>query len=133
MTVYIDSNIFFYAKIMDKRYGKACAKIISDVAKDEIDGIASVLMLLEVANALRKYGLVGEIKNEIDAIYSLRMKIVPVDDIIIRLASEIYDEVKISPYDCAHVATMRKFGVKEIISADKDFDKISGIKRIEPL
>lgn len=130
---YIDSNIFFYAKTMDRRYGKSCAKIVRNPAKGEIDGMASTLMLLEVANALRKYGLVGEVKDEIDAIYSLPMKIVPLNDTIIRWAGGIYDEVKISPYDCVHAATMKKFGVKEIISVNKDFDKVPNIKRIKPI
>lgn len=35
--------------------------------------------------------------------------------------------------DRAHLASMELQHIKEIISADKDFDNISGIKRIDPL
>ena len=56
----------------------------------------------------------------------------PVDDIITRWAGDVFQKVDISPYDCVHVATMRKLGVDKILSADKDFDKISGIQRIDP-
>ena len=130
--VYIDSNIFFYAKILDTRYGKTCTKIIGDIAKAELKAVASTLVVLEVANALRKYGLTNAVKDEIDAICSLGMVLSSVDDIIIRWAGDIYQKVGISPYDCVHAATMRKLGVTEILSADKDFDKISGIQRIDP-
>jgi len=35
--------------------------------------------------------------------------------------------------DHIHAATMEIQGIKEIISADKDFDAITGIVRIDPL
>jgi len=130
--VYIDSNIFFYAKILDTQYGESCTKIIEDITKAELKAVASTLVVLEVANALRKYGLTDAVKDEIDAICSLGMMLGPVDDVIIRWAGEIYNKVRISPYDCVHAATMRKLGITEILSADKDFDKISEIRRIDP-
>lgn len=55
-----------------------------------------------------------------------------VDDLVVRRASNIYQKVRISPYDCVHIATMRKLGVFEIITADRDFDKVSEIRRIDP-
>lgn len=130
--MYIDSNIFFYARILDTQYGESCTKIIEDITKAELKAAASTLVVLEIANALRKYGLTDAVKDEIDAICSLGMVLGPVDDIIIRWAGDIFQKVRISPYDCVHAATMKKLGVTEILSADKDFDKISGIKRIDP-
>jgi hypothetical protein len=130
--VYIDSNVFFYAKILDARYGEACAEIVENIAKAELEATASTLVVLETANALVRYGLTNAVKDEIDAICSLGMTLSPVDDIIIRWAGDIFRESGISPSDCVHVATMKKFGVTEILSADKDFDKISGIRRIDP-
>lgn len=130
--IYIDSNIFFYAKIMDRKYGKACAKVIEDIANGEIKACISPLVAIEVANALRKYGM-EDIKDTIDAILSLNITIHPLDEFIVRIAAEIFDEFGISPYDCIHVATMNADGIKEIISADKEFDEIKNIKRIDPL
>ncbi|MCD6474195.1 MAG: type II toxin-antitoxin system VapC family toxin [Thermoplasmata archaeon] len=83
-------------------------------------------------NPLRKYGIKG-IKDTIDAILSLDINVRPLDEIIIKMAAEIFDKFGISPYDCIHVATMNARGIKEIISADKEFDKITNIKRIDPL
>lgn len=130
--MYIDSNVFFYAKILDTRYGEACAKIVESIAKAELKAVASTLVVLETANALMKYGLMDAVKDEIDAICSLGMTLSPVDDIIIRWAGDIFQKIGISPYDCVHAATMRKLGVTEILSVDKDFDKISEIRRVDP-
>jgi len=47
--IYMDSNVFFYAKIMDRKYGKACAKILEDVANGKIKACISPLVAIEVA------------------------------------------------------------------------------------
>lgn len=34
--------------------------------------------------------------------------------------------------DCVHAAIMKRAGITDIISADKDFDKITWIRRLDP-
>ena len=133
MVVYfIDSNVFFYAKIFDREYGDACAKILDKIVKGELEVITSTLIAIELANALRKFGLGNEVKEVIDAVFSLDIRVFEVDSLDVRNAARIYDEFRISPYDCVHAAVMRKAGIVDIISADKDFDKIDWIKRRDP-
>lgn len=129
---FIDSNIFFYAKIMDKEYGKECARVLNEIAKGRLKAITSSLAIIELANALRKYGLSGEAKKVVDAIFSLDIQIFSVDSIDIRNAAEIFDKTRISPYDCTHLAVMKKAKINKIISADNEFEKISWIKRVDP-
>lgn len=131
MLTYVDSNVFFYAKILDAKYGETCVSIIKDIAKAKLKAAISVLVILEVANTLRKYGFRDEVKNEVDALYSLNMVVNDVDSAIIRGAVDLSYKTGISPYDCVHAVTMKKLGIRRIISADKDFDKI-GLERINP-
>ncbi|MEM2947848.1 MAG: type II toxin-antitoxin system VapC family toxin [Candidatus Bathyarchaeia archaeon] len=129
---FIDSNIFFYAKILDREYGDACAKILRKMERGEIKAVTSTLVIVELANALRKYGLSREVRAVVDAVFSLDIQVFEVDPLDVRIAAQIFDEFKISPYDCVHVAVMKKAGIEEIISADKDFDKINWIRRLDP-
>lgn len=129
---FIDSNVFFYAKIADREYGGACAKILEKVARGELKAVTSALVIIELVNALRKYGLGDEVKRVADAIFSLNISVHEVDPLDVRNAASIFDESRISPYDCAHAAVMKKVGIINIISADKDFDKIHWIKRLDP-
>ena len=133
MIVYfIDSNVFFYAKILDREFGDACAKILDKILKGELRVVTSVLVIIELANALRKYGLGEEVKNIIDAIFSLDIQVYEIDSLDVRTAATIFDESRISPYDCVHVAIMKKAGIVHMLSADKDFDKIAWIRRLDP-
>jgi len=129
---FVDSNVFFYAKVFDREYGSACAGVLGKIEKGDLEAVTSTLVVVELANALRKYGLSDEVKDVVDAVFSLDMRVFEVDSIDIRTAASIFDEFKISPYDCVHAAVMKKAGVVEIISADRDFDKIEWIKRRDP-
>ena len=128
----MDSNVFFYAKIQDKVFGKSCSRVLSGIASKEIDASTSALAALEVANALRKYGRPDEVTDEVRAIFSLGIDVYPLEPSDVREAAEIYLEAKISPYDCAHAAIMRRNGLSTIISADKEFDRVKWLKRVDP-
>jgi len=129
---FIDSNIFFYAKILDREYGESCAKILGRIDRGELKAATSTLVIIELANALRKYGLGKEAKNVVDAIFSLDLQVYEIEQLDVRNALRLFDEFGISPYDCVHVAVMKRAGITQIISADKDFDKIAGIQRLDP-
>jgi len=92
---------------------------------------SSDLVAVEVANALRKYGLAKEVTAEVRAIFSLGLEVYRLDATDVREAAEIFLEAYIGPYDCAHAAIMRRNGLKEIISADQEFDKINWLKRLD--
>ena len=48
------------------------------------------------------------------------------------LATEVMESDRLSFDDSTSVAAMRRLGIREIVSFDKDFDKIAGMTRIEP-
>ncbi len=130
---YFDSNIFFYAKIRDKKYGDACGRILHELVQGKISGATSTLALLETSNALRKYGRTSEIPDEVGAIYSLGLTIHELLNMDVRLATRIIADTDVNPYDCAHAAIMKRTGLRNIISADGHFEEIPEITRIDPL
>ncbi len=132
MKRFVDSNVFFYAKIMDGAYGKSCSNVLRMIAANELEASTSVLVPIEVANAMRKYGLAKAAAEEINAIFSLGVEVYDIEAADAREASQLLSEVDIGPYDCLHAAVMRREGLSEIISADKGFDKIKWLTRVDP-
>ena len=128
-TLYIDSNVFFYAKIMDRVFGEPCSRILTDVSSGNLQASTSALVPIEVANALRKYGLAKDIVAEVQAISSVGLEIYTLDLTDMLEAAEIYGATGISPYDCLHAAVMKKDGLNEIIFADTEFKKVPRMKR----
>jgi len=130
--VFIDSNIFFYSIIRDQKYGEASVDIITDIYDKKLVAATTSLVLLEVANALRKYK-VPQIWRRIRAILSLPVKIIEMDISTIKKAIKLAERYRMSPYDAAHIIACMDKGINTIISADKEFDKIKEIKRVDPL
>ena len=130
---YIDSNIFFYAKINDAKYGRSSGGILELISKAKVTAATSSLVLLEVSNSMVKYGLSKEVKQEIAAIISLPLRLEDLESTDASNATRLFEDHRISPYDCAHVAIMQRIGSTQIVSADKDFDRVQEIDRIDPL
>ena len=130
--VFIDSNVFFYSIIGDSKYGKACSKILLDVSERKIEAFISPLILLEVANSLRKFR-VSSIRDRIRAIISLPIHVVDLNRLDIYEGVELAERYNLSPYDATHVVVASRIGVQYILSADKDFDKVAEVNRIDPL
>ncbi|AHC51952.1 twitching motility protein PilT [Sulfolobus acidocaldarius SUSAZ] len=116
MIFFIDSNIFVYSKINDKKYGECCKRIVRDIYAGKINGVIDSVNLLEIANALRKLGI-RDVEEEILAILSLPIRVVDVrkEDVV-----EAVKHEGLSPYDSLHLLIAKRFEAK-IISADKDF------------
>ena len=130
---YIDSNVFANAALADRRYGAACLRVLGDLHTGRIAGVASSLVLLELANALRKF---GRPKMAGEAVASARALLAGLFDMDAELAEDgvrAAAEAGKDPSDGLHVATMRKHGLASVISTDADFDKFPGIRRIDPV
>ena len=137
--MYLDTNVIIYSIENHPKYGKACAKILSDIENENLHASSSMLVLIETINVIQKLNKIlnGEgkkqliIRDNIDAILSLPIKWLDINFPVIRRASE-YD-YKISGVDYIHIATMEINSIKKIISADDELDKVDSIKRIDPL
>lgn len=130
---YLDSNIFFYAKIRDRKYGDGCAHILNWLVEGKLSGATSTLALVETSNALRKYGRSSDVPEEVEAIYSLGLTVHELLNVDIRLATEIFAQTRVNPYDCTHAAVMKRNGIRKILSADTHFEDIPGITQTDPL
>ena len=136
---YLDTNIIIYAIENNPKYGKSCKKILLDIESNKVKVCASILVLSEIINALSKINnlLRNErkkelnVENNINAILSLPITWLDLNFYVIKRASS-YD-YKISGADYTHVATMELNSINEIITADEDFNKVSILKRIDPL
>lgn len=125
MKYFLDSNIFVYAKINDRVYGECCQRIVRMVYEGRIGALIDSVVLLEVANALRKLGI-KDVEDEVLAILSLPIMVVEItkEDITQAIRNQT-----LLPYDAVHSMISRRARAK-IISADKDFDAAGD--RIDP-
>jgi len=130
---YLDTNIWIYAIMAHPKYGKKCMQILEGLEKGALEAVISVQVLSEVANVLyRRFGIRDTV-NHVGAILSYPLKVIDLTPDIVVRATEYSRDYGILPYDGIHVASALSSLVTEILSADKELDKVGTIKRIDPL
>lgn len=134
MRIFIDTNIPMYAAGKPNVYKDRCKEIITWVASGQLDVVTDAEVFQEI---LYRYFHIRRMKSgrQIFAEFKLIMDtVLPVRSEEVFLAEALLKTYpEIPPRDLLHVAVMRLNGVQEILSADKDFDSIEGIKRLDPL
>lgn len=134
---YLDTNIIVYAIENHPKYGKPCKKILEDIYNKKQKACSSFLVLIELINVLVKLNrtLPEEkqlnIRKNIEAVTSLPIIWLDIDLFILERAAEY--TYRVSGVDYIHIALMEVNMVSSVISADTELDKISFIKRIDPL
>ncbi len=131
---FVDANIFLRHLLQDHfDHSPRATQFISRLEAREAQGETSTTVLAEVVFVLeRTYKRPkGAIQRAILELMALPGLSIPGADLI-RSALELYVRLNISYGDAFNAVQMSRRGMSEVVSFDKDFDRIPGITRIEP-
>ncbi|MEM3041145.1 MAG: type II toxin-antitoxin system VapC family toxin [Nitrososphaerota archaeon] len=132
MVRFIDSNIFIYHIDRNPVFGEASQKILQRVESGE-EAVSSTLVLEEVFIHVEQEYSARDIPSVLYSILSyVNLRIVPytVEDML--RAAEILEDAGFAlDWDDAIIAAvMERFGLKEIYSNDRHFDRVPSIRRV---
>jgi len=139
---FLDVNVFIYAyykpkrKLTDKekKMKEEAKKIIRNISEGKEEVATTVIHLSEIVNILKHGMSPRELADFIISLYSLdNLKIHGVSDTEYFAATELATDLKMDPNDALAVDFMRRNGIGEIYSFDKDFEGKNGIKRLPDL
>jgi predicted nucleic acid-binding protein len=131
--VFIDTNIPMYAAGQSHPLRAACQRVIREVAAGHIEAVTDCEVFQEI---LYRYLKIGEQEKGFQIFDDFHRimagRILAVEEGDVRRARSLAEEYDVSPRDLIHLAIMRNNGIEEILTADEDFDRVKGIKRIDP-
>lgn len=128
---YADSNFFIYAAADRGKEGQRAREMLEKMA-DNHDRIASsVLVLDEVAWELkRKIGSRNTIEYCLGLLADPAIHWIDATPRVLKKSFELMEAFGLDPRDAIHAASCLSEGLTEIITEDRDFDKIRGLRRI---
>lgn len=131
---FIDSNIFVYVLSNDPEYGMRALGILVDAENGVYEAYTSTLIVSQVLAHLerrrRREAMVGFLEY-LDEGYIDVVETVYEDYRVSRMLAEEYKLDYSKLWDDLVIASqMRRLGVNEIYSNDRDFDKIPWVKRM---
>ena len=131
---FIDANVPIYAAGRDHPYKEPCARVLLMVAEHPNSFVTNAEILQELLHrylASRRWVFGREVFRSFTELMHDRIEPVLEEDI--RVASELADQhPTVSARDLVHTAVMQRLGSLRIISSDTDFDRLSGITRLDP-
>ncbi|MEN2986274.1 MAG: PIN domain-containing protein [Thermodesulfovibrionaceae bacterium] len=129
---FIDTNFFLrYLTRDDEEKAQAVLNLLKRVEKNEEKVITSPLVVFEVIFTLQSFYNCEreEIKELVLPIISMRGLRLPFRNIFLR-ALEDFPQKQVSFADLFNYHFMIEYGIREIYSFDRDFDKFKDISRV---
>lgn len=130
MTFFVDANVLIYAAAGVQEHRDACLDVLYAVAEGA-DGRTSVAVLEEVWH-LQQSKRAGDLGTIAEDAYALFSPLLPVTDRAFALALG-HGARRLGTNDRLHVGTCLDHDIDTIVTADRGFDGVRGIKRVDPL
>ncbi len=130
MRFFVDANIAIYTRLPSE-YREPCLRILAAVAAGEADGTTSTAAMEEVWH-FELSGRAGPLPGLTADTHQTFMPVLAVTDEIFARALSLSD-LRIGANDRIHAATCLINDIETIVSADRDFDAVEQLIRVDPL
>ena len=134
--IFLDANVFMYAAGKPHTYKLPCVQILTDVEQGILQAAINTEILQEL---LYRYSHIQLTHKDIQLcrdILRYPLTVLPVTEADVQLALDLFEKYQtmgFRPRDAIHAATMQNNGINRLISADKDFDDLDFIARVDPV
>lgn len=132
--VFIDANVPIYAAGGDHPYKEPCSQVLRMAAAEPQQFVTDSEVLQEMMHryvASGRWMLGREVLHAFAEVMDGRVEPVLSEDVL--SASRLADlHTGVSARDLVHAAVMQRLGANRIVSADTDFDRLTGIDRLDP-
>ena len=133
MTVFVDSAVIMYASGLEHPLRGPCEALLKRVADGELDAATSVEVIQEIVHrfsAIRRPAVGAAMAR---GALDMFAPVLPVTHATMRRVPDLMEHhPTLSARDLVHVATCLEEGITEIITPDRGFDTILGLRRIDP-
>lgn len=130
---YVDANVFLYMMGAEHRYREPCRRIVRLLGERRVHGEISVLVLQEIVHHRRRRDDANATSRARDvAALCEAVHDFTIDDLQ-RALGLVDRHPELTTFDAVHagIAMGRNLGV--VLSADRDFDAIQELRRVDPL
>ena len=131
--MFIDTNVFLYAAGRDHPLREHSLRILERIGSGDLRASTSTEVIQELLYVLTRRGNRGAGIALAREILDLMPDLLPVSKPDIALAllyMERYERLNVR--DAVHLGTMLNNGIDSIITADRDFDEIEDVTRVDP-
>ena len=130
----LDTNISVYADGRDHPYRDSCNRIIEWLESDARNYVTNTEILQEILHVYNSRREMSRGIRLVENLLRLLPAVIPITATEIRTAVRLLRETPgLSSRDAIHAAVVIEHGLEGIVSADRIFERIVGIRRYDPI
>ncbi|MGH2410703.1 MAG: type II toxin-antitoxin system VapC family toxin [Chloroflexota bacterium] len=132
--IFLDANVPIYVAGQPHPLQKPCVDVLMLVARFPQAFVTDAEVLQELLHRYRSRQLWPQGRQVVEDFATLMLThIEPVYPIDVMAAVALADQYsRLSARDLLHVAIMDRLGARQIVTADRDFDEVEHISRLDP-
>lgn len=134
--IFVDVNVPMYAAGQAHRYKEPCIQVMRAAAQGRLLMAIDAEITQEILHRYHALQLWQVGHAMASDVLTLASVVFPITQEETRLALDLYERYapqQVTARDLIHAAVMKVNGLTEIISVDSHFDRIEGLRRIDPL
>ena len=132
--LFVDANVFMYLAGSDARYRDACRRALLAATEQGTLLVTSTEVLQEILHYHAARRRPEDARTVYDAVTDICEEILPVtEQQTARTLELLVRHPGLPAREALHVATMETHGVERLLSADRHFDQIDTVTRVDPL
>ena len=151
--IFVDSNILTYHFLNHLVYGRKCKEFIGRIEKGDIEGFISPIIVSEAlfnfikAYIVKNYGIrsnevISFLKARFEVLYDIEtdkaselfgiFDIISISELEVKRCYKFINNYALLTNDAFHLATMKKRGLTNIATNDRDFERIEWLSVWKP-
>ncbi len=133
MTVFVDTAVIMYAAGSEHPLRDPSSRILAMIGSGDLDAVTSTEVVQEIAHRFVAVGR-RDIAERLSAdALDLFAPVLPITHAVARRLPDLIARYPgLAARDLIHVATCQHEGISEIVSPDRGFDMVAGMRRLDP-
>ena len=128
--ILVDSNVPMYLVGAAHPHKTDAQRLLERLAVDNRRLVSDAEVLQEILHRYVAIGRRDAIQPAFEALLSVVDDVFPITVATLERARDVVLSSNISARDAIHVAVMQRHGIEEILSFDRGFDGVAGIRRL---
>ena len=131
--LFVDANVFMYLAGGDRVLRERCRNALRAADEQEIVLVTSAEVLQEILHRYSAIDRHRDARTVYDSVTAICSDIVPITERQTARALELLlRHPRLPARDALHAATMENRGIRRILTADRHFDRLETVERVDP-
>jgi predicted nucleic acid-binding protein len=129
--IFVDSNVPMYLVGPDHPHRTDARRLLDRLAAERERLVTDAEVFQELLHRYMAISRLSVVQPAFDALHAVVDHVFPIDETDVMHAKDLVGtHARLSARDAVHVAVMRRHGIDQVLTFDRGFDVVAGLRRL---